>query len=188
VEKVKRSWQGFLDLLKQEEHTFHPSGATSLQLEDGIEATTEVGFIPRVCEAAADYCEKRIPEDESRERFRRSMEKATDRFYGVSSTHIVAPVLGSYRSGWRRLDVETPASTAPQQQEPTCIQLSKLREESRLTVEQLAERVKLDTRSVERHLAGKTIPRLAHIGCYEKIFSELLARHVVISKTPGKRR
>jgi len=67
-------------------------------------------------------------------------------------------------------------------------QLARLRVEARLTVEQLAERMKLAPRSVERHLSGQTSPRLPHLAAYERIFSEVLGRKIVVTKTPGKRR
>jgi len=66
--------------------------------------------------------------------------------------------------------------------------LSRLRIESRLTIEELAQKVRIDQRSVERHLSGKTIPRIGHIGAYERAFSNILKTKVVLPKTPVKRR
>jgi len=66
--------------------------------------------------------------------------------------------------------------------------LSRLRIESRLTIEELARRVSIDQRSVERHLSGKTIPRIGHIGAYERVFSNILKTKVVLPKMPVKRR
>lgn len=66
-------------------------------------------------------------------------------------------------------------------------QINRLREECHLTVEGLAEALGVDSRSVYRHLAGHSQPRVSHIGAYERVFSELLGRKVVISKTSGKR-
>lgn len=65
-------------------------------------------------------------------------------------------------------------------------QIEQLRVECRLTVEQLADKMKLEPRSVYRHLAG-TKPRIGHLGAYENVFSELLGRKVVISDTSAKR-
>jgi len=60
-------------------------------------------------------------------------------------------------------------------------QIQKLRDECRLTTEELAEEVKLDVRSVQRHLAGRTQPYARHLRAYEKSFSKLLNKQVVIN-------
>jgi hypothetical protein len=52
-------------------------------------------------------------------------------------------------------------------------QLSRLREECRLTTEELAELIDVDTRSVQRHLAGDSIPYDRHLRRYEREFSKL---------------
>jgi hypothetical protein len=68
-------------------------------------------------------------------------------------------------------------------------QIEKLRDEARLTNEELAEEINLGLRSLYRHLSG-TPPRARHIAAYEKLFSEKLARKVLLQnviKTPGKR-
>jgi hypothetical protein len=57
-----------------------------------------------------------------------------------------------------------------------------LRDECRLTTEELAEEVNLDARSVQRHIAGKTQPYARHLRAYEGLFSKLLERKVVINK------
>lgn len=66
-------------------------------------------------------------------------------------------------------------------------QLTRLREECRLTIEDLADLVKIDRTNVYRHLASKSIPHLRKIGVYERVFSKILKRKVVIEKTPRKR-
>lgn len=66
-------------------------------------------------------------------------------------------------------------------------QIERLREECRLTIEELAEELRIESRSVYRHLSGQAIPRTGHIGAYERVFSERLGRKVLISKTSGKR-
>jgi len=65
-------------------------------------------------------------------------------------------------------------------------QIEQLRNECRLTVEQLADEVGLDPRSVYRHLGG-TKPRIGHIGAYERVFSKILKRNIVIN-IPSARR
>jgi hypothetical protein len=62
-------------------------------------------------------------------------------------------------------------------------QINRLREECRLSVEELAEEVQLETRSVQRHIADVHIPHNRHLRAYERTFSKLLNRQVVISKT-----
>jgi hypothetical protein len=57
-----------------------------------------------------------------------------------------------------------------------------LRDECRLTTEELAERISLDARSVQRHIAGKTQPYARHLRAYEGLFSKLLERKIVINK------
>ena len=71
--------------------------------------------------------------------------------------------------------------------EPIRSQLRRLQERARLRTEELAERVGLTPRSVFRHLSGKSIPRLNHIGAYEHIFSEVLETKIVIDITSVKR-
>ncbi len=61
-------------------------------------------------------------------------------------------------------------------------QLSALKEECRLTVEELAELIEIQVRSVQRHLAGDSIPYDRHLRAYEREFSKLLNRQIVIRK------
>jgi DNA-binding transcriptional ArsR family regulator len=65
-------------------------------------------------------------------------------------------------------------------------QINDLRDECRLTVEELAESVGLAPRSVYRHLSGKAIPRPSQVATYEKFFSKRLAREIHL-KTSRKR-
>lgn len=68
-------------------------------------------------------------------------------------------------------------------------QIRKLRDEARMTNEELAEQINLGLRSLYRHLSG-TPPRARQIAAYEKLFSEKLARKVLLQNvitTPGKR-
>ena len=82
----------------------------------------------------------------------------------------------------------SPLPTTRSAVEPESLQaqLNRLREECRLTAEQLAEKVRLDPSSVSRHIAGKVKPQLQHLGAYEKLFSKLLNRKVVIQIPPSK--
>jgi hypothetical protein len=71
--------------------------------------------------------------------------------------------------------------------ESISVQLNRYREECRFTVEELAEAVSIEPRSVYRHLSGESEPRLRQIGAYERTFSDRLGKKVVIHKTSGKR-
>ena len=61
-------------------------------------------------------------------------------------------------------------------------QIDRLREECNLMPDKLAEEIGLDVRSVQRHLAGDSIPYDRHLWAYQKLFSKLLNRQVVIRK------
>jgi DNA-binding XRE family transcriptional regulator len=63
-------------------------------------------------------------------------------------------------------------------------QIDGLREECRLTIEQLAHEIKVNPRTVQRHLADEATPYLTRLRAYERVFSKLLNRQVVISKMP----
>lgn len=85
---------------------------------------------------------------------------------------------------------EAPAGFTPTaialESETTGEQIDRLRNECRLSVEQLAEMVKIEPRSVYRHINGEAKPRIAHIGAYERAFSQVLHKPVVISITSQK--
>jgi len=61
-------------------------------------------------------------------------------------------------------------------------QIKRLRDECQLTTEELAEEVELEVRSVQRHLANKATPYVRHLRTYQRTFSKLLNRQVVIGK------
>jgi hypothetical protein len=63
-------------------------------------------------------------------------------------------------------------------------QINRLRDECHLTEEELAEKVDIDIRSVQRHLANEVKPYARHLRTYEMVFSKLLNRKVVIRKMP----
>lgn len=60
-------------------------------------------------------------------------------------------------------------------------QINALRNECRLSVEQLAEKIGIEPRSVQRHIADSTAPYPRHLRKYETEFSKLLNRKIVIS-------
>jgi DNA-binding transcriptional ArsR family regulator len=57
-------------------------------------------------------------------------------------------------------------------------QIERLRVESRLTIEDLAEAIELTPRSVSRHLAGEAVPRLRQIAAYERVFTRKLGKAI----------
>jgi hypothetical protein len=63
-------------------------------------------------------------------------------------------------------------------------QIQRLRIECGLTEEQLAEEINLDIRTVQRHLASDSIPRALVLRKYEKVFSKLLNKNIVIRQMP----
>ncbi len=81
---------------------------------------------------------------------------------------------------------QRPASAFSGEKEPTCAQIRKLRSEAHLSVEELAEAIEAEPRSVFRHLSGKALPQPKNLAAYQRFFSERLGRKVLISKVPGK--
>ena len=63
-------------------------------------------------------------------------------------------------------------------------QLDLLRNECRMTVEELAEAAGINTRTVARHLSGQSIPYPRTISAYERVFSKHMKRQVVIKQMP----
>jgi len=63
-------------------------------------------------------------------------------------------------------------------------QLQELREQSGLPVEQIAAGIRRDVTTVFRHLSGKSVPEEATVRRYEKFFSKVLNKAIVIGQTP----
>jgi DNA-binding transcriptional ArsR family regulator len=81
---------------------------------------------------------------------------------------------------------DTEQLTIPDASRPETIgaQINRLRQESQLTIEQLAEEVDVNRRTVERHLADDSRPYDRHLSAYGRVFSKCLNRKVVIRKMP----
>jgi hypothetical protein len=83
-----------------------------------------------------------------------------------------------------------PVTTSPPPAKPTgkaesvAVQIDRLRRECQLPADDLAEKVGMDIRTVRRHLNGGAIPHDRNIWAYQRVFSKLLNRQVVINKTP----
>lgn len=71
--------------------------------------------------------------------------------------------------------------------EPLHVQLEALRIEARMTHEDLAGELGIDPTNVSRHMSGKSRPRLKTLGGYQRVFSKVLERKVLIYETQGKR-
>lgn len=59
-------------------------------------------------------------------------------------------------------------------------QLKKLRDECRMTIEEIAEEINVRPRSVSRHLSGEDVPRRKTLRAYESIFSKRTGRTIQI--------
>lgn len=96
---------------------------------------------------------------------------------------LVREVLGTlYGIKPEKVTLDRTARDQPPTLETIGLQLNRLREECRWTEEQLAERISISLRSVQRHLAGESIPYSRHIHAYERVFSKRLERQVVIDR------
>jgi hypothetical protein len=130
-----------------------------------------LGSIYRLCEASANYCKKleSAALQNEYDSHRGSI--------GILSRPVVASPFTS---------VATPAAPLIKVPKPESVgqQINRLREECQLTVDELAERMNLDVRSVRRHLAGDTTPYDRHLWAYRRLFYKLLNRDAVISKMP----
>jgi ribosome-binding protein aMBF1 (putative translation factor) len=152
----------WLEALRQDGSGFRETGSGSeLPVGGGERLDRLTGSIPRLCETSATYCKKlesAALQSEFEERQRSERE------------HQVSP--------------PTPAVPAEIKAETIAAQIRRLREECHLTAEELAEEVELDSRTVQRHLAGETTPYARHVRIYEMVFSKLLSRQIVICKMP----
>ena len=125
--------------------------------DDGSKgATYSIGSISRICDASANLC--------------RMLESAA--------------LQAEFEENYRGEPPSTPALPSHPSGETVAAQINRLREECQLTVDDLAEKMSLDVRSVRRHLTGDTVPYDRHVWAYQRLFSKLLNREVVISKTP----
>lgn len=98
------------------------------------------------------------------------------------------------RKALKKKSAAKPPQKTPQTptSKPIGTQIDDLRKECRLTVEELADALDVDPRSVYRHLSGKADPRSRHLAAYEKLFSQKLGNPIRLntsgkSQTSGKR-
>jgi hypothetical protein len=147
----------WLEALRKDGTDFH-FGPTSTELtDDGSPGTTWIfGDIHGLCEASANYCKK--------------LESAA--------------LQAEFEEHQRGERPEPKPEPAAPKLGTIAEQINRLREECHLTAEELAEEVELDSRTVQRHLAGETTPYPRHLRVYERVFFKLLNRQVVIRKMP----
>jgi ribosome-binding protein aMBF1 (putative translation factor) len=126
---------------------------------DGKEVQCVGGELHNLCAASADFC--------------RALEIGTIQAEARPCAESIQTAPGqSDRS-------ETPLGPRI---ETVAAQLVRLRQEVGWTEEELAEKIGITTRSVQRHLSGDSVPYKRHIAAYERQFSKHLKRQVVIKK------
>lgn len=156
-----------MEVLRTQEHTFHETGSLTRREENNNLVEYVIGQIPRVCEAAADFCEERIPNDETRSRLLRTFEQLQ------SAEKTFEPIVAHQ-------NVNT---SAPPRSVTIGQQLEKLRLECGWSAEELAERVDITPRSVYRHLSDEDRPSKLNLAKYARAFTQHLERTVVIDRT-----
>jgi ribosome-binding protein aMBF1 (putative translation factor) len=177
------TWEAFMNVLKQDPEMFEwtttsVSKQFSLRHQREIEVSVMNGEIKRVCEAAADYCEKLLPHDEKDARVRAAMERIEQRSYE------------SFRMSSDYQPTKSPNLPVADNQaevDTTGSQIERLRQECRWSEEDLADAVGLDLTTVSRHIRGVMEPTTRNCGKYDRAFSKHLKRKVLIEKTPRKR-
>jgi DNA-binding XRE family transcriptional regulator len=111
-------------------------------------------------------------------------------FHGASNLRIGAAVnetlseiARQYRDGEAKpTQIESSRALASATEEALATQIKRLQVECDLTAEEMAEALKIEPRSVYKHLAGQTVPRRKHLAAYEKLFSERLEKSVTFRK------
>ena len=83
-----------------------------------------------------------------------------------------------YLQGRRKAKLQPVPQLAMPASEPLNEQIEALRDECRMTVEELAEGLGVTPRSAYRHLSGEATPRQKQVAAYEKLFSQKLGRKV----------
>lgn len=111
-------------------------------------------------------------------------------YHGASNLRIGAAVnvtlsdlVKQYREGVAKpTQIEAPQPSAPATRESLAAQIKRLQAECDVTAEEMAQALKIEPRSIYKHLAGQTVPRRNHLAAYEKLFSERLNRPVTFPK------
>ena len=111
------------------------------------------GIIWRVCEASANYCDELEGRAREAELWAK-VQTQEDRGKAAKTIHPDGESVGR--------------------------QIDRLREECQVTKEQLAEKMKVTSRTVQRHISDTCPPRSRHLTGYSRLFSKLLGRQIVI--------
>lgn len=143
----------WLEALREEKPDFELSDCFGTEQNRGT--AYRIITINRVCQASANLCKR------------------------FESAALQVEFEESHQSDPQKLLEAPPARPS---EETVAAQIRRLREECRLTVEELGELVNLEPRSVQRHEAGTAKPYPRYLSAYERVFSKLLNRRVVISK------
>ena len=150
----------WLEAVKSVSGTFRLELCGIEQEADGSDGARHyTGTIVRVCEASAGYC--REMENKAREaELRAGQQKAAQ--------------------------AEDPkvSETAQFRAESIGRQINRYREACQMTVEDLAAKLEIGTRTVQRHLANASVPHPRHLSAYGRVFSRLLNKRIVIKKMP----
>jgi len=174
VHPLLDSLDGWLEAIRE-------SGLVDTEYERAIwGGSAPLGSILRVCLVSADLCKQY-----------ESLALEAERIAG--SQHDYQGIAEQQQSQGPAVETSPGIkhSSIPNAEpvETIAAQLRRLREESRLTIQALTEALgDIDSRSVERHLSGDAVPRIGNIGAYERVFSNVLHRKIVIVTTPSKRR
>ena len=138
-----------------------------------------------IIKTTIDSLVDQLPHYISRDQFRHELLGASAEYLEARRIRSAKPIVESIAQSEPLAHVG-PSSTPPspaKSVDSIGAQINRLREECRFSVEELAEEVELETRSVQRHIADVHIPHNRHLRAYERTFSKLLNRQVVISKT-----
>jgi hypothetical protein len=155
----------WLEALRQDGSGFRVTGSSSeLPIGGGKRLDRQTGSILRLCETSATFC-KKLESAALQSEFEKKQRNERQISLSAPSAPLVEP------------KAETIAE-----------QLNRLREECQLSPDELVEQlsiqidVTIDVRTVRRHLSGNSVPYPRNLWAYQRLFSKLLNRKIVISK------
>lgn len=150
----------WLDRLRVKSSKFEWGTAGFEQNADGTEGAHHLtGMILRLCQASADHCSE------------------------LESNLLETEFWEEQQGAPQAEDVKT-SEPAQASEETVGNQIGRLQKESRMTVEELAAGMNLNTRTVQRHLAGSCEPLPRNLTGYERVLSKTLKRNIVIKNMP----
>ena len=160
----------------------------SRDLPDGTMESREGGIISDVCTASQDHCYRletaaldRQLHDSPASAPSTSI-RTTSRFVDRIHRQLEREEELEHERNLRTIREGKETPPEPERAESIAAQINRLRCECKWTEEQLAEKVGVTTRTVQRHLAEDSMPYARHIATYERVFSKQLEREVVIRK------